>query len=45
MIVFTKIQDGQVSNERRIIFKDLHKPSRELIVSDISKTMETIVDV
>jgi hypothetical protein len=24
MIVFTESQDGQVSNERRIIFKDLH---------------------
>jgi hypothetical protein len=44
MIVSIKIQDGQVSNERRIIFffKDLHYES---IVSDISNTMADIMDV
>ena len=44
MIVFTKIHDGQVSDERRIIaFKDLYLPSHELLVT-FRKQLAKIVD-
>ena len=44
MIVFTKIHDGQVSDERRITaFKDLYLPSHELLVT-FRKQLAKIVD-
>ena len=46
MIVFTKIHDGQVSDERRIIVFKIQRSIFAIawIISEISKTMAKIVD-